>query len=44
MLGSCQVLSRGQRGEFVLVVDEGQLHFKYLLRNGRPYFTEVAVK
>jgi hypothetical protein len=43
MLGECHVLRRGQRGSFVLDLDEGQLHLSYVLRNGRPYFTSVRV-
>jgi hypothetical protein len=44
MLGSYRILSRGQRGAFVLAVDEAELHFSYILRRGRPYFTNVEVK
>jgi hypothetical protein len=44
VLGECRVLRRGHRGAFALVVDEGKLHFSYVLRNGRPYFTDVRVK
>ena len=44
MLEQVQVLRRGQRGAFLLVVDEGTLRFGYVLRNGRPYFTSVKLK
>lgn len=44
MLGDCRVLSRGQQGAFVLVLDEGKLRFSYVLRNGRPYFTDVQIQ
>jgi len=44
MLDKCRILRRGQRGAFVLAVDEGELHFSYVLRNGRPYFTGIQVK
>ncbi len=44
MLDSYRILSRGQRGAFVLGVDEAELHFSYILRRGRPYFTNVEVK
>jgi hypothetical protein len=43
MLGQCHVLRRGQSGSFDLDLDEGRLHFSYVLRNGRPYFTRVRV-
>lgn len=39
-----RILRRGQRGAFVLGADEGELRFSYILRNGRPYFTDVEVK
>ena len=44
MLSQCKVFRRGQRGEFLLVVDEGTLRFTYRLRAGRPYFTKVEPK
>ena len=43
MLGACRVLRRGQEGAFELELDEGRLHFTYLLRNGTPYFTNVKI-
>jgi hypothetical protein len=44
MLGRCRVLRRGQRGAFVLGTDEGNLHFSYVRRNGRPHFTNVEIE
>lgn len=44
MMSYCRVLRRGQRGSFLLIVDEGTLHFTYELRNGQPYFTNVKIK
>ena len=44
MLDSYRILSRGERGSFVRGVDEGELHFSYILRRGRLYFTNVEVK
>jgi len=44
MLDECRVLSRGQRGMFVLVVDESRLQFTYELREGRSYFTGVEIR
>ncbi len=44
MLGGCTVLRRGQRGAFELQLDEGQLRFSYVLRQGKPYFTSVRIR
>jgi len=44
MLDRCVVIHRGQRGAFLLVVDEGRLRFGYVLRNGKPYFTHVRIE
>jgi hypothetical protein len=44
MMGECRVLRRGRSGAFVVAVDEGKLHFRYVLRNGRPYFTGIQLK
>jgi len=44
MLGKCRVFGRGQRGAFDLELDEGQMRFSYVLRNGKPYFTHVRIQ
>jgi hypothetical protein len=38
-----RIFSREPRGSFLLATDEAQLHFRYMLRKGRPYFTRVKV-
>jgi hypothetical protein len=43
MLGQYRVLHRGQRGDFDLALDEGQLRFSYVLRHGRHYLTRVRI-
>ncbi len=40
MLAQCR---RVQRRAFLLILDEGQLRFRYTLRAGRPYFTAVEI-
>jgi hypothetical protein len=41
MLDRCRVIRRGRGGAFELVLDEFQLRFSYVLRNGKPYFMDV---
>jgi hypothetical protein len=43
MLGECPILRRGQQGAIEVSLDEGQLRFSYLMRNGQPYFTDVQI-
>jgi len=43
MLGECRVISRGQHGNFVISVDEGRLTFRYVMRGGKPYFTDFRL-
>lgn len=44
MMGYCRVLRRGQHGAFVVQTDDARLSFKYLLKDGKPYFTNVDIK
>lgn len=43
MFEECRVLRRGQKGAFLVVTEEGKLRFTYVLRKGRPYFTDVEI-
>jgi|GEM_PF-1256027 hypothetical protein len=44
LLDDYHILQRGQEGTFEVNLDEGQLRFSYVIRNGKPYFTDIRIQ
>jgi hypothetical protein len=44
LLDKYHILQRGRQGAFEVGLDEGHLRFRYVLREGKPYFTDVRIK
>jgi O-phosphoseryl-tRNA(Cys) synthetase len=43
LLDGYNIIERGQEGTFEVDTNEGQMRFSYVMRNGKPYFTNIRI-